>query len=42
MADGVTMNTIAIQKAIDACFENGGGQVLVEGGTYMFGTIILR
>lgn len=42
VADGTTMNTQAIQKAIDACFENGGGQVLVEGGTYMFGTIVLR
>ena len=42
VADGNTMNTAAIQKAIDTCFENGGGQVLVEGGVYMFGTIILR
>ena len=42
IGDGKTLNTQAIQKAIDACFENGGGQVLVEGGTYMFGTIVLR
>ncbi len=42
VADGVTMNTAAIQKAIDTCFENGGGQVLIEGGTYMFGTIVLH
>lgn len=42
VADGKTLNTAAIQKAIDACFEAGGGQVLVEGGVYMFGTIVLR
>ena len=42
VADGKTLNTTAIQNTIDACFENGGGQVLVEGGTYMFGTIVLR
>ncbi len=32
VADGKTMNTKAIQKAIDTCFENGGGQVFIEGG----------
>lgn len=42
VADGKTLNTTAIQNTIEACFENGGGQVLVEGGTYMFGTIVLR
>ena len=25
--DGVTLNTAAIQKAIDTCTENGGGRV---------------
>ena len=39
--DGVTLNTVAIQKAIDACAEQGGGRVLVENGTYMTGTVIL-
>ena len=42
VGDGKTLNTAAIQKAIDYCYENGGGQVLVENGTYMFGTIELR
>lgn len=42
VADGKTLNTAAIQRTIDACFENGGGRVLVEGGTYMFGTVIMR
>lgn len=40
--DGRTLNTEAIQRTIDACYQNGGGQVLVEGGVYMFGTIVLR
>lgn len=40
--DGKTLNTVAIQKAIDACTKNGGGRVLVEGGKYMTGTIILK
>lgn len=40
--DGKTLNTQAIQQAIDACFAHGGGQVLVEGGTYLFGTVVLR
>ena len=42
IGDGKTLNTAAIQKTIDTCAENGGGQVLIEGGTYMFGTIVLR
>ena len=42
IGDGKTLNTAAIQKTIDTCAENGGGQVLIEGGTYMFGTIVLH
>lgn len=42
VADGKTLNTKALQATIDTCFEKGGGQVLVEGGTYLFGTIVLR
>lgn len=42
VGDGKTLNTLQIQKAIDTCYENGGGRVEIEGGTYMFGTIILR
>ncbi len=41
VGDGKTLNTVAIQKAIDDCAENGGGRVLFENGTYMTGTIIL-
>ena len=35
-------NAPAIQAAIDACAENGGGRVTVAGGTYMTGMIELR
>lgn len=42
IGDGKTLNTRYIQNAIDYCCENGGGQVLVENGTYMFGTIQLH
>ena len=42
VADGRTVNTRAIQAAIDTCHENGGGRVLVEDGVYMFGTVVLR
>ena len=42
ISDGSTLNTKAIQDAIDTCFAAGGGQVLLEGGVYMSGTIILR
>ena len=42
IGDGKTLNTRYIQNAIDYCYENGGGQVLVENGTYMFGTIQLH
>lgn len=42
IADGKTLNTQAIQKAIDTCHKDGGGRVLVENGIYMFGTIVLR
>lgn len=41
-SDGKTMNTPAIQKAIDACRENGGGSVLVPPGEFLTGTIFLK
>ncbi len=40
--DGVTMDTPALQRAIDACHAAGGGQVLVPTGTYLTGTINLK
>ncbi len=43
VADGATDNTSAIQSAIDACAERGGGIVsLIGGGTYMTGPLHLR
>jgi len=40
--DGDTIDTIAIQKAIDACFHAGGGYVVLAGGTFVSGTIHLK
>ena len=42
VGDGETVNTVAIQKAIDACAENGGGRVLIPPGRFVTGTIILK
>ena len=43
VGDGITLDTAAIQAAIDACSSSGGGRVLVPaGGVYLCGTIILR
>ncbi len=42
VGDGETMNTAAIQAAVDACFENGGGRVLIAGGTYKTGSFTLK
>lgn len=41
-ADGKTLNTKAIQKAIDACAKNGGGTVEFPAGTYLTGTIYFK
>ncbi|QYY36886.1 glycosyl hydrolase family 28 protein [Ruficoccus sp. ZRK36] len=41
IGDGETLNTAAIQKAIDACRDHGGGRVCVADGTYVTGTIHL-
>jgi hypothetical protein len=42
VADGTTLNTVAIQKAIDACHAAGGGRVVVAGGVYLSGAVQLR
>ena len=42
LADGITLNTQAIQKAIDACTMQGGGQVIVPKGTFLTGSIYLK
>jgi polygalacturonase len=39
VADGKTKDTVAFQKALDACAVNGGGEVLVPAGNYLIGSI---
>jgi polygalacturonase len=41
-ADGKTLNTVIIQKAIDQCSESGGGEVIFPAGKYLTGSIILK
>jgi len=40
--DGITKDTVAIQKAIDACSAQGGGTVLFKAGTYVSAPIVLK
>jgi hypothetical protein len=40
--DGRTLDTEAIQRAIDACAEAGGGTVSLHSGVFLSGTIRLR
>lgn len=40
--DGVTLNTDAIQKAIDECNSNGGGRVIFPAGKFLSGTLVLK
>lgn len=40
--DGTTLNTEAIQKAIDFCQKSGGGKVIFPSGAYLSGTIVLK
>ena len=42
VGDGKNDDAIYIQKAIDACHENGGGKVVCEAGTYLCSTIVLK
>jgi polygalacturonase len=42
VADGITVNTKAIQKAIDECTKTGGTVLINGGGVYITGTIYLK
>jgi hypothetical protein len=42
VGDGKTLNTTAIQKAIDACYNDKGGTVLIPAGIFICGTIELK
>lgn len=40
--DGITMDTVAIQAAIDDCGNHQGGRVTLEGGTFLSGRLNMR
>ena len=42
VADGVTLDTVAVQKAVDTCSANGGGIVYFDKGRYVLSTIFLK
>jgi polygalacturonase len=42
IGDGVTLNTIAIQKVVDVCSAQGGGTIQFSAGRYVTGTIQLK
>jgi hypothetical protein len=42
IADGKTLNTKAIQSAIDACAKTGGGSLVIPKGTFITGSIFLK
>lgn len=42
VADGKTVNTKAIQAAVDACVAAGGGRVEVPAGVFLSGAILLK
>lgn len=41
-ADGITNDSIAVQKAIDIAHSSGGGEVLFPEGTYVLSTVFLK
>ncbi len=40
--DGRTLDTVAIQKAVDSCAAAGGGRVVVPAGTFVSGPVFLK
>lgn len=42
VGDGTTMNTTAIQAAIDKAHADGGGRVVVSAGRFLSGSIVLK
>lgn len=42
VGDGSTLDTVAIQRAIDSCAAAGGGRVLLHNGRFLSGTLELR
>jgi polygalacturonase len=39
VGDGTTKDTVAFQRALDACAVAGGGDVIVPSGTYLIGSV---
>jgi polygalacturonase len=42
VSDGKTLNTLAVQKAIDACHKAGGGRVFCGPGAFLTGSLQLK
>ncbi len=42
VADNKTLNTGALQRAIDACEAGGGGEVVVPAGVFLTGSLLLK
>ncbi len=42
VADGKTLNSAAVQSAIDECNKNGGGTVLFPNGKFVLATVFLK
>lgn len=42
IGDGIFMNTVPIQEAIDKCSQQGGGTVFLGSGTFLSGSIYLK
>jgi len=42
VSDGKTLNSKAIQRAIDACAKAGGGIVTFKSGTYLTGSVFIK
>jgi len=42
VGDGETLNTQAVQRAIDACSEAGGGTVWIPAGRFVIGTVQIK
>ncbi|HEX6332652.1 MAG TPA: glycosyl hydrolase family 28 protein, partial [Flavisolibacter sp.] len=42
VADGVTLNTKSISKAIDVCSKSGGGVVVIPSGLWITGPLVLK
>jgi polygalacturonase len=42
VGDSVSLNTVALQKAIDICTESGGGVVWIPAGKFVIGTVHIK